>query len=62
MEIFLTQNNHPLGFVFCPRRTRRGMVITTSDQDWVKDASIRHPGPVLMRNILHRLATSSNCR
>ena len=61
VETFLTHNNHPLGFVFCPRRRSHGMLITTSDQDWVKDASIRHPGPVLMLNILHRLATASPC-
>jgi len=53
---FLEYQGDFFGFIFTPPNPTPGILITTSDQDWVRNASGYVTATMLMENILHYLA------
>jgi hypothetical protein len=54
---FLEYGGNTFGFIFTPPNPSYGVLITTSDQDWVRNPSGYLPPLLLMENILHYLST-----
>ncbi len=61
LEAFLTWQSQDVGFAFCPARDRPSMILTTSDQDWIKNASSHPESVALMKNIIWRLGAERRC-
>ncbi len=56
-----TPGNVPLGWCFCPANTSYGKLITTSDQDWIQNATTYPAAVDLMENIFTHLITPGLC-
>ncbi len=61
VESVLVHSGQPVGFAFCGSSAGRGLLLTTTDQDWVRQSTSHAEAPVLMRNFLARLAFADRC-
>jgi len=61
VDAFLSEGSQPVGWTFCPTTTGAGYLVSTTDQDWVRQSGSYPAGRTLMRNILHRLAFPDLC-
>ncbi len=52
---FIIYNSTPIGWVFDPPNQAYGMLITTTDQDWVLNSGIYSDAQTVMKNILLKL-------
>jgi len=55
IENYLQKGSQYFGFIFKPVNTNYGILITNSDQDWVRE----NTSPALMKNILYKLVNTS---
>lgn len=57
----VTEGSQPVGWTFCPTTAGAGYLMSTTDQDWVRQSDSHAEARTLMRNILHRLAFPDRC-
>ena len=61
-EAILRYQNQDLGFAYCSSNSGYGMIISTSDQDWVRNTSNYAQANTMLQQILLRLASApSSC-
>lgn len=61
-EAILRYQNQDLGFAYCSNNSGYGMLISTSDQDWVRNPNNYAQANIMRKQILMRLASApSSC-
>ena len=55
IQPFLEYNGNDYGFIFTPPNHNYGIIITTTDQDWILTSAVQENAPLLMANIISYL-------
>ena len=61
-EPFLDKGGKDIGFSYCPPDPEVGLVITTTDQDFLRSPNLEPSAVHLIENILNRLARPAACK